>query len=184
MMKDGVFMKKISLLLALCIMLTFSLTACSEKYVSTEAGDYAEYLGKVVGADEYMPKLVDMGQYTSFEATYKHSVTALMFELDTVGLFLTYEDKDEFQLAVDNLTYDHLFYEEYPDEEKTDYLAEAGGYSIRMVKEEYELEVYKSSLLIGIDEEKQKICYLFYYDFGMDILEDLDSYVSEHFYLS
>lgn len=182
-MKDGAFMKKTSLLLALCILVTFMLTACSEKVVSNDEKDYAEYITKVSGAEAFMPTLVETGEYTSFEATYKHSRVALMYELDTVGLFLTYEDADAFQLSVDSLTYDHIFYEDYPDEQKTDYLAEVGGYSFRMVKAEYELEVYKSALLIGINEEAQKICYLYYYDAGMDALDDLDRYVEEHFYL-
>ncbi len=176
-------MKKISLLLALCIMATFLLTACSEKFVSSEEIDYSEYIEKVAGAGSFMPTLDQVGNYSSFKATYKHSRTALMYELDTVGLFLTYDDADDFAEAVENLSYEHLFYEGHPDEEKTDHLAKVKGYDIKMVKEEYELEVYKSAFLIGVNEEKQKICYLFYYDFDMDSLSDLDSYIDEHFYM-
>ena len=176
-------MKKLSLLLALCVTAVFLLTACSERFFSSEETDYAEYIEKVVGAKEYMPSLAEAGEYTSFEATYKHSRTALLYELDTVGLFLTFEDDKAFADALDGLSFEYIFYDDYPDEEKTDYIAEVGGYEIRMVKEEYELEVYKSAFLVGVNEEKHKICYLCYYDFDMDSLADLDSYIEEHFYL-
>lgn len=176
-------MKKICLLLALCIAVSMTFTACSEKFFSTDEDDYYEYLEKVAGAADFMPSLSAVGEYSSFTATYKHSRTALMYELDTVGLFLSYEDEEAFLDAVEDLSYEHLFYEKHPDEQKTDFEAEVNGYSIKMVKEEYELEVYKSAYLIGVNEKEQKICYLFYYDFDMDVLEDLDSYIDEHFYL-
>ncbi|MBE6587648.1 MAG: hypothetical protein E7647_04445 [Ruminococcaceae bacterium] len=176
-------MKKISLLLALCMLVTAMLTACSDKYASSEADDYQEYLELVLNSKSFMPVLDDLGEYTSFEATYKHSRTAILYQLDTVGLFVTYEDADEFEYCLEELESDYRFFEDYPDEGETDYLCEAGGYSIRMVDAEYELEVYKSAMLIGVDEEKQKICYLFYYDPDMDVLGDLDGYVKEHFYL-
>ena len=183
MTKDGAFMKKISLLLALCIAVTMLLTSCGEKFFSTDEDDYYEYLEKVTGAAKLMPLLTDVGEYSSFEATYKHSRTALLYELDTVGLFLTFEDEEAFLDAVEDLSYEHVFYEKYPDEQKTDFEAEVDGYVIKMVKEEYELSVYQSAYLIGVNEEAKKICYLYYYDFDMDVLEDLDSYIDEHFYL-
>lgn len=176
-------MKKISLLLALCIVVSMVLTACSEKFFSTDEADYYDYIEKVTGAEKYMPSLTALEDYSSFAATYKHSRTALLYELDTVGLFLSFDDEEVFQDAVDVLAYDHTFYEKYPDEEKTDFKAEVDGYVINMVKEEYELSVYQSAFLIGVNMEEMKICYLYYYDYEMDVLDDLDSYIDEHFYL-
>ena len=120
-------MKKICLLLALCIAVSMTFTACSEKFFSTDEDDYYEYLEKVAGAADFMPSLSAVGEYSSFTATYKHSRTALMYELDTVGLFLSYEDEEAFLDAVEDLSYEHLFYEKHPDEQKTDFEAEVNG---------------------------------------------------------
>ena len=68
--------------LALCIAASFLLTACSEKFASNDEKDYYDYIEKVVGAGEFMPSLDDVGEYTSFDATYKHSRTAFLYELD------------------------------------------------------------------------------------------------------
>ena len=49
------------------------------------------------------------------------------------------------------------------------------------VKQEYPLSTYKMGLLIGMNDQTQKICYLYYYDFDLDILDDLDLYVRTYF---
>lgn len=161
------------------------LCACTDEYASSDAGEYKYYLSKTLGADKYMPDPYAelLGEYASLEATYKHSRTAVLYELDTVGLFLTYGDADSFGAAVEALRSEFSFYEKYPDEEKTDFSASVNNYDIVMVEAEYELEVYQSAFLVGVNEEEMKICYLFYYDFEMDSLSDLDGYIEEHFYL-
>jgi RNAse (barnase) inhibitor barstar len=139
-----------------------------------------EYIAQKLGFPEYYGKNLDALYDCLTDISEETEITIVNYDV------LDYRENaiiNTFLDAVEDLSYEHLFYEKHPDEQKTDFEAEVNGYSIKMVKEEYELEVYKSAYLIGVNEKDQKICYLFYYDFDMDVLEDLDSYIDEHFYL-
>ncbi|MBQ4066278.1 MAG: hypothetical protein IJD22_01415 [Clostridia bacterium] len=175
-------MRKICLLLALCLITCAFLTACSTEMYTADPEEYGQYLARVTDSDKYMPAISSLGEYTDLQITYKYSRAALLYNVYTVGLFVTY-DEESFEEQVNIMKAANVFYEVYPDEQETDYVATAGGYDVTMVKHPYENPVYRSAQLIGVDEENFKICYLFYYDISMDNLSDLDSYIVDSFYL-
>ena len=156
------------------------LGSCTLKEEKTSNIDkYPEYLGQVAYAEEYMPNIEQCGNYSSMLATYKKS-GVIIFVTDTVGLFLSYNEDEYYEQKEEMLSSFEFFYPE--DEElESDCDAVVDGYNIHLVKQEYPLSTYKMGLLIGMNDQTQKICYLYYYDFDLDILDDLDLYVRTYF---
>ena len=174
-------MKRI-LALLLLLATALSLTSCAIRQRKTEdEGEYEEYLGRVEYADVYMPPLALCGEYSAFCATYKYRFV-VMFETYTVGLFLSYgEDEYEAQKAAVLSRYE--FFDAEDETLVSDPDATAEGYHFRLVKQDYPLETYKVGLLIGTDDADRRICYLYYYDCDLDVLNNLDVYIREHAYL-
>ncbi len=170
-------MKKLLGILLLLVM-AFSISGCSQQLKSSKIEDYNKYLAKVEYAKEYMPSVENCGEYSSVLATYK--LTTFLFDTYTVGLFLSY-DQEEYQKQREEIALEYVFFT--PDDEtlQSDCDAAVEGYDIRLVKQEYIQPTYKMGLLIGFDDSKQKICYLYYYDFDLDVLDNLDGYVRQYF---
>ena len=170
-------MKKLLRIFVLLVM-SFSLSGCSQQLKSSKIEDYDKYLAKVEYAKDYMPSVENCGEYSSVLATYK--CTVFLFETYTVGLFLSY-DQEEYQKQREEIALEYVFFT--PDDEalQSDCDAAVKGYNIRLVKQEYMLTTEKMGLLIGFDDAKQKICYLYYYDFDLDVLDNLDGYVRQYF---
>ena len=172
-------MKKI---LSFCILFLMIMTlgSCTLKEEKTSSIDkYPEYLRQVAYAEDYMPSIEQCGNYSSMLATYKKSGD-IFFITDTVGLFLSYNE-DEYNEQKEEMLSSFEFF--YPEDEEleSDCDAVVDGYNIHLVKQEYPLSTYKMGLLIGMNDQMQKICYLYYYDFDLDILDDLDFYVRTYF---
>lgn len=169
---------------ALCILVIFamtvSLSACISKTETENIDEYYEYLAKVRYAEDYMPGEDHCGHYSSIHATYKRTI--LMFETYTVGLFLSY-DEAEYQKQIEVIQSNYVFFNTEEDELRSDHDATVDRYNIQLVKNEYPLETYKMGLLIGMDDTNQKICYLYYYDFDLDELDNLDEYIKSNFYM-
>lgn len=169
----------------LCILvifaLTISLSACISKRETKNIDEYYEYLAKVRYAEDYMPGKENCGNYSSIYATYKR--TFAIFETFTVGLFLSY-DEAEYHKQIEAIQSNYVFFNTEEDELQSDPDAVVDGYNIQLVKQEYPLETYKTGLLIGMDETNRKICYLFYYDFDLDELNNLDDYIESNFTMS
>ena len=159
--------------------MVLSLSSCfSKKMESENIDEYYKYLGKVRYAEDYMPSVEQCGNYSSIMATYKSTVP--IFETHTVGLFLSY-DEAEYNKQINAIQNNFVFFNTDDDELQSDHVAVVGGYNIQLVKQEYPLETCKTGLLIGMDETNRKICYLFYYDFDLDELDDLDDYIESNF---
>lgn len=178
--------KKLSLLAVFFIMLAF-LSSCvtMSQMTSGGEGEYADYLAKVTYSKDHMPSVESLGAYTDLQITYKYTqdfAIIVLFETHSVGVFVSY-DEDGFGEQTEYISKNYSFFESNPDENGTDHFATIAGYEITMVDAEYEFEIYKSCLLIGVNETEKKICYLFYYDFDRDSLTDLDGYIKETFCL-
>ena len=96
---------------------------------------------------------------------------------------LTY-DEAEYHKQIEAIQSNYVFFNTEEDELQSDPDALVDGYNIHLVKQEYPLETYKTGLLIGMDETNRKICYLFYYDFDLDELNNLDDYIESNFTMS
>ena len=174
-------MKKVLSVLVL-IAVSISLSSCSVKKIkTTELNEYDEYLSKVEYAEDYMPSLEQCGNYSSFFATHKHQ--SFYLETETVVLFLSYNE-DEYNKQKEAILLNYVFYDSEDKGLESDCDAVVDGYNIKLVNRNYPLETYKMGLLIGMDDANKKICYLFYYDFDLDDLDDLDAYVESYFYMS
>ena len=173
-------MKKI-LSFFLLIVTVFSLSSCTaKKSKTTKEAEYEKYLSKVEYAESYMPGLEQCGNYSSMNATYKHEYL-LFFDVYTVGLFLSF-DKSEYEIHKNDILSRYKFFT--PDDEslKSDCDATIKNYNIQLVNDEYEYSTIKMGLLIGMDDTDCKICYLFYYDFDLDVMDNLDTYIEDFFY--
>ena len=159
-----------------------SLSACSVKQAkSSDPKAYGEYLCRVPYAEDYMPTEEQLGDYSSLQMTYRHR-WLLIFDNDAMGLFVSYQE-EAYDAQKEEILSGYPFASGEDGESASDAEATVGGYHIRLVQQDYPLETYKMGLLIGLDDENQKICYLFYYDPDLDVLHDLESYVKENFYL-
>lgn len=173
-------MKRLLGILLLLIM-AFSLGACLAQQTRTsEIQEYTQYLAKVEYAEEFMPRIEACGRYSSFVATYK-AVHGL-FETYTVGLFLTYGE-EEYREQKQAIESSYAFFCAEDEDLTSDCDGAVGNYMIRLVDGDYPLETYKMGLLIGTSDAERAICYLFYYDFDLDILDDLDAYVRSYVYI-
>ena len=171
-------MKKILSLFILFAM-TISLSSCyCRKTKTVDTDEYNQYIVKVRYADDYMPSIEQCGNYSSFLATYKKTV--VIFEIYTVGLFLSYNE-DEYNQQKEAILSSREFFNPEDNKLVSDCDAVIDGYNIQLVKQDYPLQTYKMGLLIGMDDYNKKICYLFYYDFDLDELDNLDSYVETYF---
>ena len=159
------------------VAMIFSLISCGSKTsISSNAEDYKVYLDKVEYAKDYMPSIASCGNFLSVVSTYKKTV--IFFDVYTLGLFLSY-DEEEYNKQKEHIIQNYTFSDE--SESKSDSLAKVNGYIIKLVEEDYPLETYKMGFLIGTDDNNHRIGYMYYYDFDLDVLDDLDSYVESYF---
>ncbi len=170
----------------ICILMTLSLLLCCTGCISynnhtSDLEEYSDYLGKVHLSEQHMPTLEEVGEYSDIEITYNFDFV-LMFETNTVGLFLSY-DEAEYAVQKNRISSNYEFFSPDDEDLESDCDASVNGYDINLVRADYEYDTYKTGLLIGTDDENCRICYLFYLDTDLDVLDDLDSYIEEHFYI-
>lgn len=174
------YMKKVLSISVLIVML-LSLSSCTRrKQKTTDEAEYENYLSKVEYSEDYMPSMAWCGNYSSATATYKHEYL-IFFDVYTVGLFLSYNEY-EYNSQKNAILSDYKFFSVGDESLDSDCDATIEDYNIQLVKDEYEYSTMKMGLLIGLDDTNYKICYLFYYDFDLDSLDDLDSYIEDFFY--
>ena len=173
-------MKKILCVLIACV-IALSLCSCSSHRIETDDPDaYIKYVDDTVGAEDCMPALGECGDYSSFSTTRKR--ISFIFLTETVGLFLSY-DEEEYHRQKEKILSEYEFFQKGDEDLASDPDASVGGYDIRLVKREYPYDTRKNGLLIGVNDTERKLCYLFYSDYDMDRIEDLDDYIDECFYL-
>ena len=174
-------MKKLFSIFILSVIL-LSLSSCTARRIKTTKEDkYEKYLSKVEYATDFMPDTDACGNYSSLTATYQHE-DLFFFDVYTVGLFLSYNES-EYEAQKNQIFSNYEFFTSDDESLKSDCDATIKNYNIQLVKGEYEYSTIKMGLLIGTDDTNHKICYLFYYDFDLDILDDLDTYIKNYFYL-
>lgn len=172
-------MKKL-LLILLTTLFLFLFAACAMvSKASTNVEKYEAYLSEVAYSKDYMPSIGQCGEYVTATATYKRR-TVLLFDTRTVGLFVTYDDA-EYQKQIEKISSEYAFFSADDEALQSDCHAVVGEFSIRLVKTEYDLPTYKMGLLIGMDNANNGICYLYYYDFDLDVLDDLEEYIFDSF---
>lgn len=174
-------MKKIICVFML-ICLLFSLTSCAPQRTMTKnLNKYDKYLSKVEYSQAYMPSIELLGEYSEATITYKYKYL-VFFETYTVGVFLSYDDTN-YSKQKEAILSDYEFFTTQDEKVGSDWEAFLDNYHIRLVKEDYKYSTRQMGLLIGMDDTNCKICYLFYYDFDLDELKDLDSYIQKYFYI-
>ncbi|MBE7085121.1 MAG: hypothetical protein E7368_03605 [Clostridiales bacterium] len=141
-------------------------------------GKYQEYLATAEYAEEYMPSVEECGNYSSAVATKKKS--GFLFVTYTVGLFLSYNE-EEYCRQKEEILANRVFFQADDEDLESDCSASVDGYKLRLVRQEYHYATYKMGLLIGVNDAKQKICYLYYYDFDLDVLDNLYTFVKTYF---
>lgn len=163
--------------IALCLLLT--LTGCTSKKQTDDINQYGKFLAKAPSADLHMPKVNELGTYSDIQLTHMRNIIAV-FQTDTVGLFLSY-DADNYKRQKEYILENYVFY--LPDDAglESDCDASVDGYDVKLVETSYDLPTYKMGLLIGMNDSNYQICYLYYYDFDLDILDDLDGYITSFF---
>ncbi len=177
--KESEMKKILSVFLLLAV--SASLFSCGViNKTTSDIGEYSGYLDKVEYAGDFMPTEAEWGNYSSMRSTYKH--TAMFFDTYTVGLFLTYTE-DEYIKQKEKVLSEYSFFNEGDEGLESDCNADVGGYSIQLTRQDYPYNTYKIGLLIGTDDEEGKICYLFYNDFDLDVLDNLDTYIRKYFYI-
>ena len=191
-------MKKVVLVIILSVCLLFS--GCKYSKGTSDYNTYRKYMNKassLVNIDhaeyskELMPSLDTMGNFNKMYATFKH--TGIIWQTNTVGLFLEY-DKADYDNQVKYIDENYVFFENNHNMQHVDIYAETDGYIIKMVdREDYIYDLYGNILsphepenfgvLIGTNDSENKICYLYFCDPDLGILDDLDSYIQNNFYM-
>ena len=199
MRRNNTIMKTKTLLVVL--LLVFSMiftTSCvigSNKHISNDPQDYIVFLSEIDnvaslsgldGATKYMPDLSELGSYDSITVCKKTTNQVLWNDVLTVTLILDYSEQ-EYNSQIEMFKAKYTFLSE-PNDVMRDCEAEVKGYHIRVVEQkdtpngDYDYSTF--CLLIGTNPEKNKIAYMFYYDFDNDKIKDLDIYVNRFFVIN
>ena len=163
----------------------YLLVGTSER-VYTNLNNYEKDLQAIKNAANFMPSLDSLTGYENIEYTYKVTCYSHLagFYSDAYALFVTYDDAqyeakkqealgsyeflqepikrsdDTYELPVAEFAYKDYTMKVVPDEDYIDFCA------------------CKSFLLLGFNDHKRTIAYLYYYDFDIDYIaqvgEDLE----------
>lgn len=175
------------------------LSGCKYKKKTTDYDTYLKYVDKAYTListghaqviKDIMPTQQTLGKYTDLYSTFRHE--GVIYPISTVALFLDY-DKSEYEKQVNYINENYLFIDStYP--ECTDIYASINGYEIKIVdKGLYTYDIYHNwaghdylvsfGMMIGTNTAENKICYLYFCDPELDIIDNLDEYIKEYFYL-
>lgn len=143
---------------------------------STNIDEYEEIISEVNSASDIMPSLDNLNSYTDIKFGYKKLLYSklLGFESDDISLFITYGDNynDEKEKVISN--YEFLSEEDIYDNGKYYFpLAnfEYKGYVFQIVSNDgYSYCLCKSFMLLGYNDDKNTIVYLYFYDNDLDYL--------------
>ena len=183
--------KKTKLLTIILLLFCLFLSSCSQEYSSTKEEDYERYIGEVLDAELYMPKLDDLGDYESIFAARRTINDPFIDTTDSVTLIVQYH-KDVFDFVVNQIETKYDFINFALDNYK-DYEAEVNNYHFRVDSTSLdEMICYPSgeivfepfhSLLIGVNMSDNKIAYLYYHDIEIHEMNDLDTFIEKKFVL-
>ena len=140
---------------------------------------YNNRLDTTENASVVMPRLSELGDYDSVYFAYQHQVQSLLmsFENHSISLFAFYGDNYESQKELTNEKYETL----YLDKERSDFMLfefDYKGYDLRIVpdltywvnKDGEGFPTVKSFMMVGFNDSKNTIVYLYFYDFDLDCI--------------
>ena len=200
-------LKKIALLL-MVLTIPLSMTSCKNvrvedihtiSIINCEMEDYGDAIADVEYASEFMPALSDLSEYTNISYSYKDTISGLilllpMFEICGITLFVEYpEDIYEQKKAETLAKYEFISEETY---EYYEHLQaplpqfEYKGYTFQAdTNEEKTGDALKSFVLVGYNDETNKIAYCYFYDFDIDLwpvegdyITAMRQFMDENFY--
>ena len=155
------------------LLAAFGLLGTSRKKTN-DVHKYEASVGEVIEADEHMPELSALGDYTSLTVTRK-DVNLVFFCISTVALIVQYDEAD-FAAEVARIR------EAYPAAQ-----AFSGVRDHKASYRSYEISAIEGSsaalLLIGINEKTHSVAYMIHHDLDLDLIDDLDEFVRQYYYL-
>ena len=174
------------LLMIFAIMM--SMTSCAKfrvndifscSIIDTDIDNYAERVADIKYASQFMPNLSDLNGYTNISYSYKCTLMGITFfipvaEANSITLFVEYPDDIYKQKKAEVLlNYDFIEKELYRQNGEFSELItplanfEYKGYAFKAdVNEEY--NITKSFVLIGCNDEANRIVYCYFYDPDLD----------------
>ena len=162
------------------------LSSCSETEDFDNEADFEAKISEVDGASYHIPDTEKLGEYESI--TLKNKKTKyVLWSINTLSLTVKY-NKENFEKEISSINSNYSFINE-EKEGLYDYSASLNGYEIRIVekdekfKDDYCYYYPKYFLMIGINEEKQSIVYLYHYDIDLDKIDDLDDFIKKYYKL-
>ena len=144
-----------------------------------EMENYPNVVAEVKYASDFLPALSDLSDYTNIRYSYRERYYGFLFFLpmfvsEGVTLFVEYpEDIYEQKKAETLANYEFITEETYSDDgDLTSPLAhfEYKGYFFQADINEEGVYAVKSFVLVGYNDQANKIAYCYFYDFDLDLL--------------
>ncbi len=170
--------KLICLLIGVC-----TLTSCSniKKVISRNLDTYVTDCESVKNASVLMPNITDLGAYSQIKYTYQSTCYSILmdFNSDGLALFVKY-DQTIYAIQKEKTLHSYTFLDE-PILEFDKYVMpvtefEYRGYLMKIVLDQEYIDycACKSFMMIGFDDANSAIAFLYYYDFDIDYIADID----------
>lgn len=186
--KSKVLIKVLAVAFAFYIIIySLILFSCTRNNSSNNTSDYEAYLQTARGAEVYMPKLEDIGEYKKIVINHKRT-EYLLWELNAVSLEIQY-DEAEFYSQLERINEKYMFLEESTNN-LNDVDATVQGYNVRIAEmqynpnDEYFYYYPKCFMMIGVNEDEYSIVFMYHYDVDLDEIEDLDKFIKKYYVLN
>ena len=147
--------------------------------IDRDINHYNERVNKTKNASIMMPNLSEIGDYKNLRFAYQWTVDSLLLSFDeyTISLFVTYENNYQSIKESTNEKYESL----YLNKERSDFMLcefEYRGYDLKIVpdltywknKDGEGIPTVKSFMMVGFNDAKSTITYLYFYDFDLDCI--------------
>lgn len=180
-------MKKLFSVILIAVLVLFQLVSCSEENQTTSENDYEIYMSEVRYSSQHMPNIEGLGNYEDVVINTKTTIHGLAWNVDTISLMVTYCE-ETFETELQRVMAEYQFVSGIQGK-LYDFEADVKGYDIRVVKkqqgysDEYTYGYPEAFMMIGINEEKNSIVYMFHYDIDLDEMDNLDSYIKKYYVL-
>ncbi len=128
-----------------------------------------------------MPNIKDLGAYSQIKYTYQSTCYSILmdFNSDGLALFVKY-DQTIYAIQKEKTLHSYTFLDE-PILEFDKYVMpvtefEYRGYLMKIVLDQEYIDycACKSFMMIGFDDANSAIAFLYYYDFDIDYIADID----------
>ena len=155
--------------------------------IDKDINHYDERVAETKNAKKLMPELSEQDTFSNASFAYQKTYDNLFldFRSYTVSLFLTYEDNYQSIKETTNEKYETL----YLDKERSDFMLcefDYKGYDLRIVpdltywvnKDGEGIPTVKSFMMVGFNDSKNTIVYLYFYNFDLDCISYEGSFES------